>query len=81
MQLFQVNAEIYDEDSMLGRETSYLTADNAVKAAYYARGMLRNICLECSLNLEELIWDHWSIFYRSGIDGQPEYRLQPYGEK
>ena len=25
MQLFQVNAEIYDEDSMLGRETSYLT--------------------------------------------------------
>ena len=64
MQLFQVNAEIYDEDSMLGRETSYLTADNAVKAAYYARGMLRNICLECSLNLEELIRDHWSIFYK-----------------
>ena len=64
MQLFQVNAEIYDEDSMLGRETSYLTADNAVKAAYYARGILRNICLECSLNLEELIRDHWSIFYK-----------------
>lgn len=64
MQLFQVNAEIYDEDSMLGRETSYLTADNAVKAAYYARGILRNICLECSLNFEELIRDHWSIFYK-----------------
>ena len=64
MQLFQVNVEIYDEDSTLGRETAYLTAENVAKAAYYARGVLRNLCLEYSLNLEELIRDHWNVSYK-----------------